>query len=167
MKSIKLKCLSILVLAAFLTISNNAIAQKKTTMQYEKLEIEMFPQPKKGYKRVYIQVPINTNAENLQVEFFVGKNELVDCNMVSIAGQIKEEILEGWGYNYYTVETNGEIISTLMGCPDQKKTKKFITLPPQTTRYNSRLPIVVYVPQQYEVKYRFWRADASMQSGKE
>jgi len=30
-------------------------------------------------------------------------------------------------------------------------------------RYNSRLPIVVYVPQGVDVKYRVWQADAKLQ----
>ena len=25
--------------------------------------------------------------------------------------------------------------------------------------YNSKLPFVIYVPQEYEVRYRLWRAD--------
>jgi ecotin len=29
-------------------------------------------------------------------------------------------------------------------------------------RYNSKLPVVVYVPNGFEVRYRIWRADESI-----
>ena len=34
-------------------------------------------------------------------------------------------------------------------------------------RYNSRLPIVVYVPAGVEVRYRIWRADQTAAPAKE
>ena len=45
--------------------------------------------------------------------------------------------------------------------PDAPKVDRFITLggEPRLLRYNSRLPLVVYVPDGVEVRYRFWRAD--------
>lgn len=48
-----------------------------------------------------------------------------------------------------------------MACPDHTKTKKFIAAmlgDDAMKRYNSRLPIVVYVPKDVEVKYRIWKA---------
>jgi len=40
---------------------------------------------------------------------------------------------------------------------------RFITLGggPFLIRYNSRLPIVVYVPEDVEVRYRIWSADSA------
>lgn len=35
----------------------NAFAQKKAE-KFEKLQIEMFPKAKEGYKQVYIQLPV-------------------------------------------------------------------------------------------------------------
>jgi ecotin len=37
---------------------------------------------------------------------------------------------------------------------------------PYLIRYNSRLPVVVYVPEVAEVRYRIWRADKSTKSMK-
>lgn len=79
-------------------------------------------------------------------------------------GNVKTQDLQGWGYNYYEVESNGEAAGTLMGCRDQKKTKKFVTLQPEIVRYNSKLPLVFYVPKDLEVRYRVLRADAKMKS---
>jgi ecotin len=50
---------------------------------------------------------------------------------------------------------------TLMAVsPDAPKVDRFITLggEPQLLRYNSRLPLVVYIPGGVEVRYRIWRA---------
>ena len=50
----------------------------------------------------------------------------------------------------------------MMACPDGKKTEKFVTAylgDHSLLRYNSKLPIVVYTPENIEVKYRLWKAD--------
>jgi len=45
--------------------------------------------------------------------------------------------------------------------PKAPKVDRFIRLggDPYLIRYNSRLPIVVYVPEGVEVHYRLWHAD--------
>lgn len=45
--------------------------------------------------------------------------------------------------------------------PKTPQVDRFVTLggEPKLLRYNSRLPIVVYVPSSVEVRYRLWRAD--------
>jgi ecotin len=53
---------------------------------------------------------------------------------------------------------------TLMAVdPNAPKVNRFITLggEPFLIRYNSRLPIVVYVPKDVEVRYRIWSADSA------
>lgn len=75
-------------------------------------------------------------------------------------GSLEEETVNGWGYTYYEFNSKGDIAGTLMGCPDNKKVKKFITAQSQLFRYNSKLPIVVYVPKGMEVKYRIWEASS-------
>jgi ecotin len=50
---------------------------------------------------------------------------------------------------------------TLMAIdPNAPKVNRFIRLggEPYFIRYNSRLPIVVYVPEGVEVRYRIWSA---------
>ena len=50
---------------------------------------------------------------------------------------------------------------TLMAIdPEAPKVARFITLggEPYLIRFNSRLPIVVYVPEGVEVRYRIWNA---------
>ena len=51
---------------------------------------------------------------------------------------------------------------TLMAVDSEvPKVDRFITLAgeAQLMRYNSRLPLVVYVPKGVEVRHRIWRAD--------
>jgi ecotin len=147
------------VLMMFLV--GNISAQKKTE-KFEKLQIDMFPKAKEGYKQVFIQLPIAKNENDLKVEFFVGTEKMLDCNKHFLMGKVMTQDLQGWGYNYYDVESTGETGGTLMACPDQKKTKKFVSLQPEIVRYNSKLPLVFYVPKDLEVRYRVLRPDSVM-----
>lgn len=140
-------------------IGVNTFAQKKAE-KFAKLEIEMFPKAKEGYKQVYVQLPIAKNENDLKVEFFVGAEKMLDCNKHFMMGNVKTQDLQGWGYTYYDVESKGEVGGTLMGCPDQKLTKQFVNLKPETVRYNSKLPLVFYIPKDMEVRYRVLRPDA-------
>ncbi|MNN83904.1 Ecotin precursor [compost metagenome] len=51
-------------------------------------------------------------------------------------------------------------MSTLMACPDGKSTQDFVPVVGDgfLLRYNSKLPIVLYVPKDIEVRYRIWSA---------
>ena len=50
--------------------------------------------------------------------------------------------------------------------PNAPKVNRFVTLggEPYLIRYNSRLPVVVYVPEGAEARYRMWRAEAEMKT---
>lgn len=47
-----------------------------------------------------------------------------------------------------------------MACPDGKSKKAFVPVVGDgfMLRYNSKLPIVLYVPKDVEVRYRIWSA---------
>ena len=80
-------------------------------------------------------------------------------NLVRLANTIETRPLQGWGYTYYEVTGSSEALSTLMAPPEgAPKVKKFVTAAPLHIGYNSRLPIVVYAPKGYEVRYRIWQA---------
>lgn len=144
-----------------------AFAQDKTD-QYKmkrtdgKEQIDAFPKAKEGYKQVYIQVPTDKNESDLKIEFFVGIEGMFDCNHQSLAGKIESKNLEGWGYSYYEVKYNGGMLTTNKGCGSQKATKKFVSFQPEIVRYNSKLPLVLYVPKDMEVRYRILRPDGDM-----
>lgn len=146
-----------------LIVSTFSFAQEGN---YEPLEIDMFPIAETGFKQVFIQVPVVENEENYKIEVHVGKEALVDCNQHFMNGQLSEVNLDGWGYTYFKVESDGAISSTKMACLDSKLELKFITLTPQLVRYNSKLPVVLYVPENFIVKYKIFKASESFLEAK-
>lgn len=122
-------------------------------------DTSMFPEAQSGFKKVVITLPVKKNEDNLKVELIVGKEVSVDkCNKHFLAGEFKEQDLKGWGYTYYDFSSNGEVAGTKMGCPTPEIETKFVTGESKVIRYNSKLPIVLYVPTSMTVKYRFWSA---------
>ncbi|CAA7197394.1 ecotin family protein [Chryseobacterium potabilaquae] len=152
-----MKIVKKLIPGLIVLIGMTTFAQKKAE-KYAKLEIEMFPKAKEGYKQVYIQLPMAKNENDLKVEFFVGVEKMLDCNNHFLIGDLKAQDLQG----YYEVDSKGETGGTLMACPDNKMIKKFVSLQPEIVRYNSKLPLVFYVPNNLEVRYRILRSDAIM-----
>ncbi|MDR0228336.1 MAG: ecotin family protein [Flavobacteriaceae bacterium] len=139
------------LLIAVLGLSFTVTAQE----QVYRLDASIFPKPEKGYKQVVIDVPHSTEDNNKRIEFSVGKYAEVDgCNHYSLMGKLEEKNLEGWGYTYFEFKSDGNMTSTLMGCPDAPKRNLFVTATPQLVRYNGKLPIIIYVPQDYQVKFK-------------
>ena len=128
----------------------------------KKDNIYMFPQAEEGFVRHVIEVPKTDNDYEHKVELLIGKVMLVDCNKHSLMGKVESVTLEGWGYKYLEVTDIQSGPSTLMACKEPK-TEKFISIRDTLRRYNSRFPIVAYVPEGYEVRYRIWSADDNIQ----
>ncbi|WP_312655261.1 serine protease inhibitor ecotin [Kluyvera ascorbata] len=130
-------------------------------------KVAPFPKAEKGMTRQVIQLPEQKDESTYKVELLIGKTLEVDCNHHRLGGELESKTLEGWGYDYYVVEKISGPMSTMMACPDQKKTKKFVTASlgdDAMLRYNSKLPIVIYAPENVEVKYRIWEAQEAVQS---
>lgn len=126
------------------------------SLKSSSMDISMFPKAKENQLRHLIEMPTLQNEQEHKVEVFVTKEMKVDCNTHWLQGELKEKNVEGWGYNFYVFETNGEVLSTLMACPDSTLTKKDILSQSKMLPYNSKLPIVVYTPKGYKVKYKIW-----------
>jgi ecotin len=155
-----------IIITALTTIlfASNAIAQKQPK-KFEKLDISIYPKTKQDSKRIIIQLPIEKNEDNLKIELFVGIEKMADCNSHTLEGKSTKKNIDGGAYNYFIIESTGVSVSTKMACLDAP-TRKFVTMQPILTSYNSKLPIVLYVPQNIEVKYRIWRADTIIQKVK-
>jgi ecotin len=100
------------------------------------------------------------------VEIMIGKTVEVDeQNRYFFGGRIEKETVEGWGFTRYEVSKLGPMAGTLMAVdPLAPKVARFVTLggEPYLILYNSRLPIVIYVPDGVEVRYRVWTAGAEV-----
>ena len=116
--------------------------------------------------RYVLQLPKLEDESTARVELIVGKTVQVDeANTYFLGGKIERESIKGWGYTRYMVQKIGPMAGTLMGVdPNAPKVDRFITLggEPYLIRYNSRMPVVVYVPEGVEVRYRIWTAGAEM-----
>jgi ecotin len=124
--------------------------------------MDAFPPAEQGAVRYVIQLPKKADESSLKVELIVGKVVQTDkSNRYFFGGKIEEKTIEGWGFPRYVVDALGPMAGTLMAVdPAAPKAARFIALggDPYLIRYNSRLPIVVYVPEGVEVRYRIWAA---------
>ncbi|MFZ6748952.1 ecotin [Undibacterium sp. Ren11W] len=130
--------------------------------------LQAFPPAEAGMVRHVLQVPVQEDEAAFKVELIVGKTVAVDAhNRYFFGGQIITETIPGWGFPRYLVKQIGPMAGTLMAIdPNAPKLARFIALggEPTLIRYNSRLPVVVYVPQGVEVHYRIWSAAPDMKN---
>jgi ecotin len=143
---------SIAVLSVFVAMSSVLAADN----------MKAFPPAEKGMVRYVLQLPEQKDEYAFKVELIVGKTvQLDEGNRYFFGGKIEAVNIEGWGFTRYVVSELGPMAGTLMAVdPNAPKVPRFITIggEPYLIRYNSRLPVVVYVPEGVEVRYRIWSA---------
>ncbi len=151
-----LPCLALLAFASPVSATDN---------------MKAFPPPDDGMVRYVIPLAAQPDEDALKVELLIGKTVKTDAaNRYFFGGTLVTETIEGWGFERYVLPALGPMAGTLMAVdPDTPQVERFITLAgePRLLRYNSRLPLVVYVPQGVEVRYRLWRADAKAVSAEQ
>jgi len=162
---------------AFLVMASAAPGLMAAAMASPPLDLKPYPPAAAGEKRWVIRLPEPqppqagsdpafdpaAAGDDRQVELIVGRQVEVDCNLHRLGGQIRSETVPGWGYRIHRVSDGGAMISTRRACPpDEPLRRLFVTMggEPFLVRYNPRLPIVVYAPQDLEVRWRLWRAEA-------
>lgn len=125
-------------------------------------EMKAFPPAEEGRVRFVLNLPELASETDCKVELIVGKTIHIDAeNNYFFGGRIEAESIAGWGYTRYIVKEIGPLAGTLMAIdPNSPKAARFISIggDPYLVRYNSRLPIVIYVPEGAEVRYRIWSA---------
>jgi ecotin len=124
-------------------------------------DLKPYAAAESGYQRMVFRVPALDDETGSMVEVMVGKMMEVDCNRIIMGGDLEQHTVEGWGYPYFKAVIVPHHGSTMMACPpDFVNTEKFIVATGKgfNIRYNSKLPVVVYAPDGYEVRYRIWSA---------
>ena len=154
---------AVLAIAPLITSAGRAIPR---------LDLSPYPKPAPGERRWVIQLPgvlppapaggVAGDPRSWGVQLVVGEEMPVDCNIRRISGQLRVSDVPGWGYPIYRLEgpNAGLAITTLMACPKgQPKPIRFVTLggDPVLAPYNVSLPIVVYLPERLELRWRVWR----------
>lgn len=130
--------------------------------------LKAFPPAEPGQVRYVLQLPEEPDEDALKVELLVGRTVETDAaNRYFFGGRLEEETIQGWGFTRYVLRELGPMAGTLMAVdPDAPKVERFVMIggEPRLLRYNSRLPLVVYVPDGVEVRYRLWRADGNVRT---
>ncbi|CFQ29675.1 serine protease inhibitor ecotin [Yersinia bercovieri] len=164
-----MKLVSIALSSLLMAASASALAATESPLnQQQPLEkIAPYPAAEKGMTRQVIFLDPQKDESRFKVELLIGKTLEVDCNRHMLGGNLETRTLSGWGFDYLVMDKISQPASTMMACPDNSRHPQFIAAnlgDAAMQRYNSRLPIVVYVPQGVEVKYRIWEAGAEVRN---
>ncbi|WP_028456190.1 ecotin family protein [Chitinilyticum litopenaei] len=123
--------------------------------------LKPFPPAQAGFERKVIRLPEVANPELYRVQLIPGKVVKADCNTRGLRASISEVTVQGWGYTYWTVGPIQPGPSTLMACPEPASDRFVPVHHEQLIRYNPKLPLVVYIPQGSELRYKVWSAPES------
>ena len=125
-------------------------------------ETPAFPTAGAGVVRYVLPLPSQDDESQFKLQLIVGKTVRIDAqNNYFFGGRIEEEKMPGLAGNLFRVTSLGPITGSRMAVdPETPLVDRFVTLggEPYLIRYNSRLPVVIYVPEGAEVRYRLWSA---------
>ncbi|TCM67252.1 ecotin [Acinetobacter calcoaceticus] len=158
----------ILISTAILSVLAINMTHAATASDSKKLkDVAPYPIATKDSNRNVIWLAPQKDEALYKVEIVATKSGMKDCNNIWFGANLTEKPLEGWGYNYYNITEVKGPMSTQRGCMNNSKTKT--NLPIQLgdksiVRYNSKLPIVVYAPNDVTISYRIWSAPQVTQS---
>ena len=123
-------------------------------------ELKAFPATLAGHARYVIELPALADEAEHQIELIGGKAMTVDCNAHGMDGRFQARDVPGWGYTYWVLKSRGEVRTTLMMCPPGSAKPAFVQAEPLMLRYKSKLPVVVFVPEGLQLRWRVWSAGA-------
>lgn len=120
-----------------------------------------FPAADEGWVKHEISLTKYDNEDDYKLELRFFENKEVDCNRHILLAQLEEGVLQGWGYNYFVLnpqnlENTNAMISTMMFCNEEPKMQKVYFNVTKLMDYNSKVPLVVYTPNNVNVEYSTW-----------
>lgn len=154
-KSIALRVWTILLLLA----SVNTMAQKKEN-------VELFPSAQEGWEKIVVDLPLTKKGgEEYMVEFTIGVEMMTDaCNPYSLIGTWSEMELKGTPYAYYVASTKGQVVKAMSDCTDEKEELQFVGVKSKLILHEREQPLVVYIPEGYQLRYRLWNTNKEWES---
>jgi ecotin len=121
--------------------------------------LKPFPPAAAGQARHVIFLPERANEGDFKVELLVGRIVVTDAvNQKMMGGAFVDKNLQGWGFTYYEATLDRVATTLMMPPPGSPQVERFVHMQGKLVRYNSRLPIVIYTPEDAEVRYRIWSA---------
>ncbi|KAG8348030.1 putative Ecotin [Trypanosoma vivax] len=125
----------------------------------KKLEEYNAPYPEPGADQsccVIFPESKDDEEDNYRLQLIPGLVLEDSASVYCIPGEVREEIIPGWGYSYYVVDMKQQ--TTLRKwVPTSQREPRFVPLTSKPfIRYNSQLPVVVYMPKGMELHYRVW-----------
>jgi len=127
-------------------------------------ELKAFPAVLAGHARHVIELPALPDEASHQLELIGGKAMTVDCNARGMDGHFEARDVPGWGYTYWVLQSQGQVRTTMMLCPPGSEKPGFVQAEPFMLRYNSKLPVVVFVPEGMQLRWRVWQAGATREA---
>lgn len=107
-----------------------------------------------GHQRHVVNLPPLDNERLHRAELLGGKTLRVDCNRHGMDGHFAPRQVPGRPDPYWVLVSKGEVMSTRMGCPPGSERQQFVGAESLLVPYNSRLPLVVFVPDGFEFRWR-------------
>lgn len=115
-----------------------------------------------GHRRwvIWLEPRADRSQEaNLLLQVRVGLEVEIDgVNRYGLIGQLSNHQVEGWGYNFYRYEGQPVTTSTRIAKMGFGTEDKIVWTVPTVIPYNSRLPVVLYTPEQMQVSHRVLEA---------
>ncbi|WP_444918686.1 ecotin family protein [Microbulbifer sp. JMSA003] len=130
--------------------------------------LDAFPEEVDGKLRHVIKLPKVVDESRFRVELIPGKSQVAECNLQSFSAPLRKDILPGWGYPFYVLSDLTPTTDTQKVCAQGSESRRFITVRGDGLMlpYSSKLPMVIYLPQGVQLKYRVWRADKNFSEAK-
>lgn len=129
------------------------------TVEYLDIPLEIYPKAEQGMKKILYLLEKKEKEEDYKLEIKFGKDIVVDDNIHQfLGGNLEEKDVEGWGYPYYVFSGDSEMVHTLMAFPAESKKERRVYYPWATKMlsYNSKIPLVLYVPKDVKVEVSLW-----------